>query len=65
MEFTALGDAVNVAKRLCDVAAAGEILIAAETWALVADEVEADACPPLPVKGRREPVLAYCLQDIK
>jgi adenylate cyclase len=61
MEFTALGDAVNVSKRLCDVAAAGEILIAAETWAVVADEVEAEARPPLSVKGRREPVVAYSL----
>jgi class 3 adenylate cyclase len=64
MEFTALGDAVNVAKRLCDVAAPGEILISAATYALVADAVAAEARPPLPVKGRREPVAAYGLLGI-
>jgi adenylate cyclase len=61
MELTAMGDTVNVAKRLCDLAAPGEILVSAATFTLVADALAAEARPPLVVKGRRQPVSAYCL----
>jgi class 3 adenylate cyclase len=59
MEYTALGDAVNIAKRLCDAAAPGEVLISAATYQSAADEVIVEAGTPLAVKGRREPVTAY------
>lgn len=61
MEYTALGDAVNVAKRLCDAAGPGEVLISAATYDRIADAVRAEALGPLVVKGRRQPVSAYRL----
>jgi adenylate cyclase len=63
MEYTALGDAVNVAKRLCDAAAPGEVLVSAPTYHRVREEVHAEALAPLSVKGRRQTVEAYRLLD--
>jgi adenylate cyclase len=64
MEYTALGDAVNVAKRLCDAAAPGDVLISAATFDRVRAEVHAEPLPPLAVKGRRQSVAAYRLLDV-
>ena len=60
-ERLATGDAVNVAARLEQAAQPGEILIGAETLALVRDAVETEAVEPLELKGKSEPVAAYRL----
>jgi class 3 adenylate cyclase/tetratricopeptide (TPR) repeat protein len=60
-----LGDAVNVAARLEQVAGAGEILIGADTHRLVRDAVEAEAMEPLLLKGKREAVPAFRLLAVK
>ncbi len=60
-ERLATGDAVNVAARLEQVAAPGEVLIAAETLALARDAVVAEAVEPLTLKGKSEPVPAFRL----
>src|SRR5437762_9347628 len=52
------GDAVNVAARLEQAAAPGEILIGEETFRLVRDAVVAEPVEPLGVKGKLEPVSA-------
>jgi class 3 adenylate cyclase len=57
----ALGDAMNVAARLEQAARPGEILIGADTMALVRDAVRAEALEPLELKGRSEPVRAFRL----
>jgi class 3 adenylate cyclase/tetratricopeptide (TPR) repeat protein len=55
------GDAVNVAARLEQAAASGEVLIGAETYALVRDAVDVELLPPLEAKGKSAPVTAYRL----
>jgi class 3 adenylate cyclase/tetratricopeptide (TPR) repeat protein len=61
----ATGNAVNLAKRLEEVAAPGEILIGAETHRLVRDEVDADLLESFSVKGKREEVAAWRLQELR
>jgi class 3 adenylate cyclase/tetratricopeptide (TPR) repeat protein len=52
------GDAVNVAARLEQAAAPGEILIGEATYRLVPAAVEAEPVEPLELKGKAEPVSA-------
>src|SRR5215211_4817087 len=56
-----LGDAVNVAARLEQVAEPGEVLLGQSTFRLVRDAVEAERVTPLHLKGRGTPVVAYRL----
>ena len=60
-ETLATGDAVNVAARLEQAAAVGEILIGSLTERLVRDAVLTEALDPLSLKGKQEPVPAYRL----
>ncbi len=58
------GDAVNVAARLEAAAAPGEILLGAETYALVRNAVSTEAVEPLTLKGKTEPVPAWRLTGV-
>jgi class 3 adenylate cyclase/tetratricopeptide (TPR) repeat protein len=58
------GDAVNLAKRLEQAAAPGEILIGKATYPLVRDAVTVGRREQFSVKGKREPVSAFRLQDV-
>lgn len=60
----ATGDAVNTAARLEQAAAPGEILIGAETHALVRDAVEVEPADPVLAKGKARPVPAYRLVSV-
>jgi YVTN family beta-propeller protein len=64
-QILATGDAVNVAARLEQAAGRGEILVGAETHRLVAGRVDVEAVPPLPAKGKTEPLRAYRLRGIR
>ena len=55
------GDAVNVAARLEQAAAPGEVLLGEPTYRLVKDAVEVEAVPPLDLKGKELPVPAVRL----
>ena len=58
MNYTAIGDSVNYAKRLQENAKGGQILIGLAAYEQIKDEIEVRELPPLPVKGRSvaEPV---------
>jgi class 3 adenylate cyclase/tetratricopeptide (TPR) repeat protein len=56
-----LGDAVNVAARLEQVAEPGEVLLGQSTFRLVRDAVDAERVTPLHLKGKGTPVAAYRL----
>jgi class 3 adenylate cyclase len=60
-EFYATGDAVNVAARLEQAAAPGEILLGEPTYRLVRDSVQAEVVEPLVLKGKAAAVPAYRL----
>ena len=64
-ERLATGDAVNVAARLEQAAQPGEILVGAETLALVRDAVEVELLEPLALKGKSERVPAYRLVALR
>jgi adenylate cyclase len=61
MNYTAIGDAVNVAARLQSSVPAGEVWFSESTYALVEGRVEAVRGELLTVKGRRQPVQVYRL----
>jgi class 3 adenylate cyclase/tetratricopeptide (TPR) repeat protein len=63
-ETLVTGDAVNVAARLEQAAGSGEILIGAETRALVRDAIRAEAQAPLELKGKSGPVEAYRVVEV-
>ncbi len=58
------GDAVNVAARLEQVAAPGEILIGEQTLRLTRGAVETEQVEPLALKGKTEPLVAHRLLGI-
>ena len=59
-----VGDAVNVAARLEQAAAPGEILLGDETYRLVRDAVTAEPVDALDLKGKTDPVPAHRLIDV-
>ena len=61
----ATGDAVNVAARLEQAAAPGEVLLGASTYAAVAELVHAEPAPPVEARGKREPLVAYRLVGLR
>ena len=62
LEYTVVGDTVNLAQRLQDQARpAGRIVLSEATYAALRARVEAQRLAPLRVKGREAPVSAYVL----
>ncbi|HEX7744196.1 MAG TPA: adenylate/guanylate cyclase domain-containing protein, partial [Micromonosporaceae bacterium] len=59
IEYTVVGDAVNTAARLADVAAVGAVYTGARTAAATRHVASWRQLRPLRLKGKREPVEAY------
>ena len=64
-ETLVTGDAVNVAARLEQVAAPGEVLLGETTYTLVRDAVSVEPVEPLELKGKGQPVRAYRLLEVR
>ena len=58
-DYTCIGDAVNVASRLCALAAPGEVLVGARTRELGEGSARFEPLAPVLLKGRTQPVPLY------
>ncbi len=64
-DFTAIGDAVNLSKRLEETAQASQVVISSALYERVKEIVEVEAREPMRVKGRQALEQTYFLLDIK
>jgi class 3 adenylate cyclase/tetratricopeptide (TPR) repeat protein len=65
VEYTAMGDTINLAARMEQNAPVGGILITHDTYAQVRGLFEVQALEPIAVKGKAEPVRVYAVQGAR
>src|SRR5215472_13060599 len=63
LEYTLVGDTVNLAQRLQQFASAGETVLSSATRDVVSEPVPLAALPAQRVKGRETPVMAFKVVD--
>ncbi len=62
MDFTAIGDTVNLAARLSGVAGPGEVVVSAEVMQAASSGFTYEPRPRIQVKGRQQAVDVYCVE---
>jgi class 3 adenylate cyclase/tetratricopeptide (TPR) repeat protein len=65
VEYTAMGDAINLAARMEQNAPVGGVLISHDTYRQVRGVFDVQSQAPLVVKGKTEPVQTYIVQQAK
>jgi adenylate cyclase len=65
LEYTVVGDAVNLTQRLQQWAEAGETVLTEATWLALSVPIEAEALAPTVVKGRDTPVQGYRVPAVR
>ena len=65
LDYTAIGDTVNLASRLEGLAGGGEIVISEEVHGFVGEYIAARRLKPRRVKGKREPVVSYAVEGLE
>ncbi len=64
MDYTIIGDNVNTAQRLEQVALRGQIVISQTIYERARSYIQASPMPPVYLKGKRDPVTAYLLEGL-
>jgi adenylate cyclase len=64
MEYTVIGDTVNVASRLTGIAGPGEIIVSSATYTAITVDMKAEALEPVSVKGKSKPIEIYRITEI-
>lgn len=59
LEYTVLGDSINLASRMCSQAEAGQVVIPESTYKLVKGKVKARKLREVRVKGKEKPITVY------
>jgi len=65
LNYTVLGESVNIASRLCSQAGPSEILISADTYHQVAEDVEAHPFKPRSIKGLSKAIKVFKVEKLK
>jgi class 3 adenylate cyclase len=65
LEYTVIGDAVNVAARLCAEASPGEILVSEPLLRVVRDQVNCEYLPEMALKGKAQVVQVYRVRELE
>jgi adenylate cyclase len=67
MEYTVIGDPVNLASRTeaLNKALGTDILITENTWNLVGDRFVTEEMPPVTVKGKEKPIRLFAVVKLK
>lgn len=65
LQYTAIGDPVNTASRLCSIAKAGEIIVSENTMRKVIGSVDAISLPPVKLKGKENELHVYSVVGMK
>jgi len=64
MQYTCIGDAVNVASRLTGMAGPGDVLISEESMSQVKKKIHAEPLPPAKIKGIDGKLQAYSVKEL-
>jgi adenylate cyclase len=64
-QYTAMGDTVNTAARLCAIARGGQILIGETTYEAVQALAEVDPLAPVEVKGKSRPLAVFDVRSMR
>ncbi len=64
-DYGVIGNVVNLASRLCDEAASGQILLSQRAYAAVEQGLEVEPAGEFTLKGIAKPVTAYRVVDLK
>jgi adenylate cyclase len=65
MDYTVIGDSINVAARLCGIAQAGQVLISKAVSEKIAGQATWQTLPPVALKGKDKPLEVYAVETVK